>query len=75
MEEFTGKVEKHLIGNGSLTERHAVMLVVSPTEQYVLRMLGKPLVSPELDQLVGKTLKVRGTLAGRMLSIQIWIEM
>jgi len=72
--EFEGQVIQHLAAKGSKSERQAVFLE-TPEGSYVLRRRGgNPFVDPVLEQLVGKTLHVKGILTEHTLIMSDWTE-
>jgi hypothetical protein len=71
---FTGKVVARTTGTGSKSEHEAVMLETS-NKDYVLRIKGgNPFSNPQLDKLVGKTIKATGELADYVLFLEDWEE-
>ena len=71
---LTGKVVSRTTAKGSKSEHEAVMLE-TPNKDYVLRVKGaNPFSNPELDQLVGKTIKATGELADYVLFLENWEE-
>jgi hypothetical protein len=70
--ERTGAVVRQSYAPGSKSERDAVMLVTDG-EQYLLRREGgNPFHDPELDALVGKRLRCRGTIHGSTFILAGW---
>jgi len=71
---FTGKVVSRTTGQGSKSEHEAVMLETSKKD-YVLRMKGaNPFYNPELNKLVGKTIKATGELSDYVFFLENWEE-
>jgi spore coat polysaccharide biosynthesis protein SpsF (cytidylyltransferase family) len=71
---FKGRVVCRTTGKGSKSEHEAVMLETSKKD-YVLRIKGgNPFSNPELDKLVGKTIKATGELADYVLFLEDWEE-
>ena len=74
MQEFVGKVTKAPFAAGSKSGRQAISLE-TPAGSFVLRRQGgNPLFDPELDKLVGKTIKCSGELHDYTLTIANWSE-
>ena len=66
-DDYRGLVIRRVVAVGSKSERDAVVLVTDDGE-YVLRRRGaNPFVDPELDALVGKTVRCTGELRGSTL--------
>jgi hypothetical protein len=71
---LTGKVVSRTTAKGSKSEHEAVMLE-TPNKDYVLRVKGaNPFSNPNLDKLVGKTIKATGELADYVLFLEDWEE-
>ena len=71
---ITGKVVSRVTGKGSKSEHEAVMLETS-SKDYVLRIRGgNPFSNPQLDKLVGKTIKATGEVADYVLFLDDWEE-
>jgi spore coat polysaccharide biosynthesis protein SpsF (cytidylyltransferase family) len=71
---FTGKVVSRMAGQGSKSEHEAVVLETSKKD-YVLRMKGgNPFYNPELNKLVGKTIRATGELADYVFFVEDWEE-
>ena len=72
--EFEGRVTQHLTAKGSKSEHQSVFLE-TPEGSFVLRRRGgNPFVDPVLQQLVGKTLHVKGILTEHTLIMSDWTE-
>jgi len=72
--EFEGQVIQHLTAKGSKSERQAVYLE-TPEGSFALRRRGgNPFVDPVLQELVGKTLHVKGVLTEHTLIMDDWTE-
>ena len=70
--EFEGRVIQHLTAVGSKSERKGVFLE-TPEGSFVLRRRGgNPFVDPVLQELVGKTLHVKGILTEHTLIMSDW---
>ncbi len=75
MPEFSGTVIKKPLATGSKSEREAVCLATAAGE-YVLRRAGRnPFVDPELEQLVGKSIRCTGVVTGYTLLMSEWQEL
>jgi hypothetical protein len=61
--EKVGKVIRRRIAVGSKSERDALMLSTADGDFVLRRMGGDPFHDPELEQLVGQTIKSEGELA------------
>ena len=74
MDEISGPVLKAQFAAGSKSEHEAVF-VDSDKGRYLLRREGgNPFVDPELDKLVGKTVRCRGVLTGTTFIMSDWCE-
>lgn len=62
--DLTGHVVKKLFGTGSKSERQAVVLRTGDGEYVLRRQGGLAYDDPDLEKLVGKRLRCRGTLSG-----------
>ncbi len=65
--QYQGRVVKKLFGAGSKSEHDAVMLVTDSGEYVLRRLGGNPFRDPELDRLVGKTVRCEGRVHGYTL--------
>jgi len=75
MPEFEGKVTKKLFGKGSRSESEAIYLETKDG-RYVLRRQGEnPFHDPELQKLVGKTIRCTGLARDYVLKISDWTEL
>jgi hypothetical protein len=72
--EFEGQVTQHLTAKGSKSERQAVFLDTTEGSFVLRRRGGNPFVDPVLQQLVGKTLHVKGILTEHTLIMSDWTE-
>lgn len=62
--EIRGKVERENFGEGSKSDRSAIV-INSDKGKFVLRRLGaNPFSDPELDDYVGKTIRCTGNPTG-----------
>jgi hypothetical protein len=69
----TGRVEEKVIGEGSKSERLAVVLTVPTGESYVLRRHGGPTYGDDtLDVLVGCWLEAEGLEINGTLIMRRW---
>ena len=72
--KLSGRVIKEQFGRGSKSEHDAVMLDTG-TARYVLRRRGgNPFRDPELEKLVGKTIRCEGDIAGYTFIISDYPE-
>jgi hypothetical protein len=75
MEELSGRVVKAQFATGSKSEHEAVFLH-SDKGRFVLRRPGaNPFFDPELEQLVGKTIKGKGEVTGSTFLMSDWNEL
>lgn len=74
MREFIGRVSRKPFGVGSKSEHQAVVLETDDGEFVLRRQGGNPFRDPALSNLVGKTIRCRGNLAGYALIISDWDE-
>lgn len=70
--EIEGRVEKHLTSRGSKSERQAVFLETKDGSYVLRRRGGHPFVDEVLDDLVGKTIRCKGTLTNHTLIMSEW---
>lgn len=74
MEEISGQVVKGHFAVGSKSEHEAVFLN-SEKGRYVLRRQGgNPFWDPELEKLVGRTIRCRGVVTGYTFLMSEWSE-
>jgi len=72
MAEFKGQVVKRPFAMGSKSEREALFLETKG-DRYLLRQMGgNPYQDPELEKLVGKTIKAVGEIDDYMLLLSDW---
>jgi hypothetical protein len=70
--EIKGQVVKRLFAAGSKSERQAVFLVTK-RDRYLLRQMGgNPYRDPELEKLVGKTIKAKGEIDDYIMLLSDW---
>jgi hypothetical protein len=67
MAEFTGKVTSGPFGTGSKSEHRAVYLETDQGRFVLRREEGNPFHDPELEALVGKTVRCEGELEDYVL--------
>jgi hypothetical protein len=72
--EFVGKVTKRLFAVGSKSAREAVRLDTNEGSFILRREGGNPLFDPELEKLVGRTIKCNGEAHDYTLTITNWSE-
>jgi hypothetical protein len=70
--QLRGKVVRKSAGAGSRSERDAVMLVTSDGEYVLRRAGGNAFADPELDALVGATVRAEGTVHGYTFIMSSW---
>ena len=70
--EFAGQVVKKPFGTGSKSEREAVCLKTRSDEYVLRREGGNPFHDPELENLVGKSIRCTGTVSGYTLLMSEW---
>jgi hypothetical protein len=73
-EEFVGTVRRKVVAAGSKSERDAVVLVTASGELVLRRLGGNPFADPELDALVGATIRCTGELRGSTLIVSSWTD-
>ena len=72
MAEFKGQVIKGPFAVGSKSERQGLFLQTKG-DRYLLRQMGgSPYQDPELEKLVGKTIKAEGEIDDYMLLLSNW---
>ncbi|MBZ5529905.1 MAG: hypothetical protein LAO20_00615 [Acidobacteriia bacterium] len=75
MEEISGQVVKGPFATGSKSEHNAIFLI-SEKGRYVLRRLGgNPFQDPELEKLVGKTIRGQGVVTDYTFLLSDWSEL
>ena len=75
MPEFVGTVTKNIFGKGSKSEHEALFIRTQDGKQYVLRRQGgNPFYDPELQELLGKTIRCTGSVSDYVLKISDWSE-
>jgi hypothetical protein len=72
--QYVGDVVREAFASGSKSQRPAVLLRTRHGDFVLRQGAGHPLVDPELDALVGKRLRVRGSVHRHMLTITTWQE-
>jgi hypothetical protein len=72
--QFFGSVVRKAIATGSKSEREAVVLLTDSGQFVLRRQGGNPFHDPELNKLVGKTIKATGELSGYTILMSEWEE-
>lgn len=72
MQEFVGKVTKQLFGAGSKSEHDAIMLETNEGAFVLRRMGGNPFSDPQVDQLLGKTIRCQAEKSDYTLTMSDW---
>lgn len=72
--QFSGSVVKKPIATASKSEREAVVLLTESGQFVLRRQGGNPFNDPELNKLVGKTIKCNGELTGYTILVSEWKE-
>lgn len=72
MPEFIGKVILKTFAKGSKSEHLAVYLETADKKYVLRRRGGNPFYDPELQNIVGKTIRCTGTVSEYMLLISDW---
>ena len=72
--QLKGKVIREVVGEGSKSERSAVMLDTGKKKYVLRRMGGNPYSDPDLDGLVGKNIEAEGNVTGYTLIMSDWSE-
>jgi hypothetical protein len=75
MEEFSGKVIQEKFAAGSKSEHEAIFLESDKGRFVLRRQGGNPFFDPELEKLVGKTIRGRGVVTGYTLLLTDWHEL
>jgi hypothetical protein len=75
MPEYVGKVTKKPFGKGSKSESEAIFLETGDGEFVLRRQGGNPFHDPELQKLVGKTIRCTGLARDYVLKISDWTEL
>jgi hypothetical protein len=70
--QLRGEVAKRVVARGSKSEREAVVLITADAEYVLRRTGGNAFADPELDALVGKTLRAEGTVHGYTFLMDRW---
>src|SRR4051812_14756084 len=71
---FTGHVVKKSFGQGSKSQRNAVLLVTDDGEYVLRRQGGNAFHDPQLEGLVGKSIRCQGVLHGYTLLVSSCTE-
>jgi hypothetical protein len=72
MQEFVGKVTSKPFGVGTKSEHDAVYLETEGRSFVLRRQGGNPFHDPQLDRLVGKTIRCRGEASNYTLIMTDW---
>jgi hypothetical protein len=72
--EFSGKVSQKTVAKGSKSEHLAVVLETGAGDLVLRRPGGNPFSDPELERLVGKTIRVKGQKTDNLLHVLNWNE-
>ena len=72
--ERSGRVSRQLVAPGSKSEREAVVLDTEDMQYVLRRMGGNPFADPQLDELVGKTVRAVGEVHGPDFIMSEWTE-
>ena len=72
--ETSGRVIKAKTGTGSKSEHNATMLETDKGTFVLRRQGGHPFSDPELDTLVGTTIRCQGILTEHTLIMTTWNE-
>jgi hypothetical protein len=75
MDEISGQVVKAQFASGSKSEHEGVFLKTEKGRFALRRTGGNPFYDPELEKLVGKTIRARGEVAGYTFLMSDWTEM
>jgi hypothetical protein len=75
MEEISGQVVKAQFASGSKSEHEAVFLHTDKGRFVLRRAGGNPFYDPELENLVGKTIRGRGEREGYTFLLSDWSEL
>ena len=75
MPEYVGKVTKKPFGKGSKSESEAIFLETEEGKFVLRRKGGNPFRDPELQKLVGKTIRCNGLARDYVLKISDWTEL
>jgi hypothetical protein len=75
MPEYIGKVTKRLFGKGSKSESEAIFLETEEGRYVLRREGGNPFHDPELQKIVGKTIRCTGFARDYVLKISEWSEL
>src|SRR5258705_4471775 len=72
--ELSGMVVTRQVGGVSKSAHPAVMLASDEGEFVLRRAGGNPFFDPELERLVGRTIRGRGIVNGYVFTIADWTE-
>lgn len=69
-----GTVVKKLVHEGSRDEREAIVLQTNKKEYILRQQGGNPLKDPELEELIGKSIKGDGKVLNNTFILSDWEE-
>ena len=72
--EYVGTVQRKRVAAGSKSEHDAVVLATTSGEFVLRRLGGNPFADPEIDALVGRSLRFTGELRGSTLIVSSWTD-
>lgn len=72
--ELVGKVVARHVGGSSKSARTAAVLESNEGDFVLCRAGENPFFDPELERLVGRAIRCRGTVDGYVLTIAEWTE-
>jgi hypothetical protein len=72
--ERSGRVSRQVVAPGSKSEREAVVLDTEDMQYVLRRMGGNPFADPQLDDLVGKTVRAVGEVHGPDFIMSEWTK-
>jgi len=72
--EISGRVIKEMFAEGTKSKHQAVMLDTGEGRYVLRRQGGNPFSDPELNKLVGKTIRGTGQLTGYTFILADWSE-
>jgi hypothetical protein len=75
LEEISGQVVRAQFAKGSRSEHEAVFLNSDKGRVVLPRADGNPFSDPELEKLIGKTIRARGDATGYTFLLPDWNEL
>jgi hypothetical protein len=72
--ELSGKVVTRQVGGASKSAHPAVVLESSAGEFVLRRAGGNPFFDPDLEHLVGRSIRCHGTVDGYVFTIARWTD-